>query len=125
MLARISGAKTRIGYQKKVLLKYRVRRDSLSGDSMQRIEREIDSYRRVKKQFELDALQREIIENQLVRLNAELEIERGKAFLLDEDFAAAHRAFRIANEYRKSKRLRLPWPSTMRTRRTCEVGVSM
>ena len=25
----------------------------------------------------------------------------------------------------KSKRLRLPWPSTMRTRRTCEVGVSI
>ncbi len=98
---------TRIGYQKQVLLKYRVRRDSLSGNSMQRVEREIDSYRRVKSQFELDAAQREIIENQLVRLNAELEIERGKAFLLHEDFAAAHTAFRAANEYRKSKRLQL------------------
>lgn len=95
----------RIGYQKRVLLKYRVRRDSLSGNSMERVEREIDSYQRVRKQFELNEAQEKIIENQTERLNAELEIERGKAFLVREEFASARAAFRAANEYKKSKRL--------------------
>ncbi len=99
--------KTRIGYQKQVLLKYRVRRDSLSGDSVQRVEREIDVYRRVREQIELDEAHERIIEKQLTRLNAELEIERGKSFLIQENFAAAQTAFRQANEYRKSKRLQL------------------
>ena len=98
---------TRIGYQKKVLLKYRVRRDSLSGDSVQRVEREIDVYRRVREQIELGEAHERIVENQLKRLNAELEIERGKSFLIEENFAAANTAFRKANEYRKSKRLQL------------------
>ncbi|MDQ2747000.1 MAG: glycosyltransferase family 2 protein [Acidobacteriota bacterium] len=97
---------TRIGYQKQVLLKYRVRPDSLSGNSMQRVERELDSYRRVKKQFALDDAEKRIVETQLTRLGAELEIERGKSFLLNEDFAAARTAFGKANEYRRSNRLR-------------------
>lgn len=99
--------KTRIGYQKRVLLKYRVRRDSLSGDSIQRVEREIDVYARVKKQIELDGAQKKIIENQLKRLRAELEIERGKSFLMQKNFAAAQTAFQKANEYRQSKRLQM------------------
>ena len=98
---------TRIGYQKKILLKYRVRRDSLSGDSVQRVEREIDVYRRVREQIALDESHERIIENQLARLNAELEVERGKSFLIEENFAAAQTAFQTANEYRKSKRLQL------------------
>lgn len=97
----------RIGYQKKVLLKYRVRRDSLSGDSVQRVEREIDVYRRVEKQLKLSAAQQQIINRQLARLEAELEIERGKSYLLQKDFAAAQNAFQKANEYRASKRLKM------------------
>ena len=98
---------TRIGYQKQVLLKYRVRLDSLSGDSIQRVTREIDVFRRVAEHLELDEAQHKIIENQLTRLNAELEIERGKSFLLQEDFASARNSFQIANRYRRSKRLQM------------------
>lgn len=99
--------KTRIGYQKQVLLKYRVRRDSLSGDSVQRVEREIDVYRRVREQIKLDDAHEQIIEKQLTRLNAEIEIERGKSFLIEENFTAARKSFQKANEYRKSKRLQM------------------
>ena len=95
----------RVGYQKRVLLKYRVRLDSVSGNSIQRVEREINAYDRIAGMLELNERQKEIIRRQKARLNADLEVERGKSFLLKEDFAAAKNAFSKANEYRKSKYL--------------------
>jgi len=97
----------RIGYQEKVLLKYRVHLDSLSGDSVQRVQREIDVFERVKKTIELDDTQKEIVETQVEGLWADLEVERGKSFLLGEDFPAARAAFEKANRTRGSFRLRL------------------
>ncbi len=97
----------RIGYQTRVLLKYRVRLDSLSGNSIQRVQREIDVFDRVLKLIELNEQQKQIVENQLTRLNAEMEIERGKSFLLKKDFLAARRAFEKGNQIRRSKQLRL------------------
>ena len=97
----------RIGYQRKVLLKYRVRLDSLSGNSAQRIQREIDVYQRVTKLIELTAAEKLIVQNQLTRLAAEMEIERGKSLLLQKDFVAARQAFEKGNQYRKSNQLRL------------------
>ena len=97
----------RIGYQKKVLLKYRVRRESLSGDSIDRVSREIDVYKRVEKKLRLDENQKAIVKKHLGRLEADLEIERGKSFLLQEKFDAAERAFAKANEHRRSNRLRI------------------
>lgn len=97
----------KIGYQRKVLLKYRVRLDSLSGDSVQRLERERDVYNRVSEQIELDEAHKKIVSRHLARINADLEIERGKSYLLEENFAAARSAFEKANEYRRSNRLRV------------------
>ena len=97
----------RIGYQRKVLLKYRVHRESLSGDSVQRVEREIDVYGRIKKLFDLTEKQKTIVVEQLQRLDADLEIERGKSFLLAGKFDQAAAAFAKANEYQKSNRLRV------------------
>lgn len=104
---KIAKAGGKIGYQKKVLLKYRVRIDSLSGNSVQRVQREIDVYDRVLKQIELNQTQKEIVEKQLTRLKAEMEIEKGKFFLLQKDFAAAQESFARGNAYRRSFRLRL------------------
>jgi glycosyltransferase involved in cell wall biosynthesis len=97
----------RIGYQKKVLLKYRVHLDSLSGNSVQRVERSINVYHRVLNKIELNDSQREIVKKQLARLEADLRVERGKSFLLQEDFDSAEKAFAEANKYRKSPRLQL------------------
>ncbi len=97
----------RIGYQKKILLKYRVRADSLSGNSLQRVEREINVFHRVEKLFALNKEQKKIVEHHLKRLDADLEIEKGKSYLLQKNFSAALKAFEKANEYRRSRRLRL------------------
>ena len=95
----------RIGYQRKTLLKYRVRLDSLSGNSIERVQREIDVYHRVERLIDLTAKQRDIIRLQLARLEAEVEIERGKSFFLQKDFSSARTAFERSNGYRKSGRL--------------------
>lgn len=97
----------RVGYQKKVLLKYRVHLDSLSGNSIQRVQREIDVFNRVLDSIELDDVQKEIVARQIAGLEADLEVERGKSFLLGEDFIAARTAFEKANKTRGSLRLRL------------------
>jgi teichuronic acid biosynthesis glycosyltransferase TuaG len=97
----------RIGYQKRILLKYRVRVDSLSGNSFERVQREIDVYHRILKLLELNDLQKEIVAKQLIRLAAEMEIEKGKSYLLQENFTAAETAFSKGNQYRQSLRLKI------------------
>lgn len=97
----------RFGYQKKVLLKHRVHIESLSGDSIQRVKREINVYRRLKDKMEFDEKQMQIIEKQIERLNAKRELERGKSFLLQEKFPSAVKSFKKANKYRKSRKLQL------------------
>ena len=97
----------RFGYQKSVLLKYRVHLDGLSGDSIKRVERGISVYQRVERTFNLDDEQKKIIERQLKRFESDLQVECGKSFLLQGNFAAARAAFLKANEFRHSNRLRL------------------
>ena len=97
----------RVDYQRKVLLKYRVHLESLSGDSVQRVEREIDVYHRVLRKIELLPNEKEIVKKHLKRLKFQLEIERGKSFLLAEDYASAEKSFVKANEHKKSFRLQI------------------
>jgi glycosyltransferase involved in cell wall biosynthesis len=103
---RLTHAGAKVGYQRKVLLKYRVRRDSISGNSQQRIQREIDAYDRITKKLELNENQQKIIDERLSILKTALEIERGKGFLLQEDFENARKIFEKANEMRRSLRLK-------------------
>lgn len=98
-----NGAK--IGYQRKQLLKYRVHLNSLSGDSISRVEREIDAFQHVSDVMELDDEQQKIVTNRLACLEADLAVEQGKAFLLAGDYREAAVAFRVANRYRKSLKL--------------------
>ena len=98
-----NGAK--IGYQRKQLLKYRERLDSLSGDSISRVEREHDAFERVARDFDLTPEQKAIVSKHLADLEANLAVEHGKTFLLNGDFREAETAFRIANRHRESLKL--------------------
>jgi glycosyltransferase involved in cell wall biosynthesis len=104
---RMAHSGARVGYQTKPLLKYRVRLDSLSGDSVQRVQREIDVYHRIMDAIELKESELEIVRKHLDRLEAEMEIERGKSFLLKGEFVSASESFEKANEYRHSSRLQM------------------
>lgn len=95
----------RFGYQKEVLLKYRVRSDGLSGNSQQRLQRAIDGYHRIAAQIALNDEEQAIMSRHLVELETEMAIERGKSALLSEDFATAANEFTQANGVRHSLRL--------------------
>ena len=102
---RMAKAGAKIGYQRKVLLKYRVHLGSLSGDSVSRVQREIDVFDRVKRSVDLSASELEILDRRLNDLNADLHVECGKSFLLKEEFRSAKLAFQTANRHRRSLRL--------------------
>jgi glycosyltransferase involved in cell wall biosynthesis len=104
---RMAKSGARIGYQEKVLLKYRVHLDSLSGDSINRVQRGIDVFRRLRESTKLDREELAILDRRLSSFEADLQVERGKAFLLEEEFASAYEAFSQASRHRRSMKLSL------------------
>ncbi|HTH52012.1 MAG TPA: glycosyltransferase family A protein, partial [Pyrinomonadaceae bacterium] len=102
---RMAKAGAKIGYQQKVLLKYRVTTDGLSGDAVSRVEREIDAFERVRRTIDLDGEQQAIVERRIAGLEADLAVEQGKSYLLSGDYKEAALAFRVANRHRKSVKL--------------------
>ncbi len=102
---RIARCGAKIGYQRKVLLKYRIRSGNLTGDALQQIKREIDVYQRVIDKIELTDREKKIVDNQMQRLKAALEVEQGKQFFFRKDFAAARNSFEKANRFQYSGKL--------------------
>ena len=93
----------RAGYQRKVLLNYRVRLDSLSGNAIQRVERELEAYDKIERHLELTPYERELIDSVVQRLKADLRVEHGKDKLARGEFDAA------ADDFRDAYRLRRHW----------------
>jgi glycosyltransferase involved in cell wall biosynthesis len=104
---RMAHAGAKIGYQRDVLVKYRVRSNSVSGNAVQRVQREIDVFTRIANTLELNENQQKIIDYQLERLAAELEFQHGKSYILKEDFASAIKSFETVNAYKRSSKLTL------------------
>lgn len=102
---RIAKTGARIGYQTKPLLKYRVHTEGLSGDAISRVERSIDAFQRVARTIELTDDQRSAVEQRIKGFEADLAVERGKAFLLTGEYPRAAAEFRSANTYRRSFKL--------------------
>lgn len=103
---RVAAAGFRIGYTDKVLLRYRVHTENLSGDSIQRVEREIAVFKRVRETIELSPSELLILERQLRGLEIDLELEKGKSHLVNRDFTAARRSFSRAKAARPSIKLK-------------------
>jgi glycosyltransferase involved in cell wall biosynthesis len=102
---RLAKRGARIGYQRKQLVKYRVSANGLSGDSISRVEREIDAYHRVSRTIPLTEEQQAIVERRIAGLESDLAVEQGKAFLLGGNYREAVVAFRVANHHRRSLKL--------------------
>lgn len=93
---RLAHAGVRIGYQKTVLLKYRIRPGSLSGNAIERAQRELRIFEQVREKLALDPENGWIVNRQIHRLGGRLEIEKGKARLVVGDYAGARAHFRAA-----------------------------
>jgi teichuronic acid biosynthesis glycosyltransferase TuaG len=104
---RLAKAGAAIGYQRKILLKYRVSPNSLSGNSIQRARRTVDGLNLVKEKLELTPPEEKVWRETFAEAEAELFLEIGKAHLMREEFAEARKNFRAANAYYKKPKLKL------------------
>jgi glycosyltransferase involved in cell wall biosynthesis len=95
----------KVGYQEKVLVKYRIRAGSLTGNNIEKAERGIAALELVKDKNDLSESEMRAWENQLTMLKAELSLERGKQNLVNKCFAEARRNFAEANVYRHNFKL--------------------
>jgi len=100
----------KIGYQKKVLVKYRIRDGSLTGNNVEKAERGIAALEMVKNKNDLTESELQAWQNQVMALKAELSLERGKRSLVNGNFTEARKNFAEANTYRHKFKLQaLMW----------------
>jgi hypothetical protein len=100
----------KIGYQEKVMVKYRIREGSLTGDNIAKTERGIAALETVKNKNDLTEPELYAWQNQLTSFNAELYVEQGKQNLANGNFDEARKNFAEANNYRQKFKLKaLMW----------------
>lgn len=102
---RIAKAGFRIGYSLVPRFQYRVSSDGLSGGAESRILRAIDVFQRLRRDVELSTMENEILDRRTKDFEADLDVVRGKQFLLSGDFRKASEAFDRAKSHRWSPRI--------------------
>jgi glycosyltransferase involved in cell wall biosynthesis len=95
----------RIGYQKDVLLRYRVFAGSLSGGFVERAENGVTALRTVKNKFQLDETEQKVWTKRFALANAQVSLEKGKVSLMKENFSDARIFIKTANEFYKKFKL--------------------
>ena len=97
----------RLAYQRKILLRYRSRPNSLSGDAINSHQRELRVFDKVEQSYEFTPAEREEVSEVIRSRRALLEYELGKLYLAPGDFARARQSFANANNLRRSWKARL------------------
>ncbi len=103
---RLARAGARLGYQRKVLLGYRCRRDSLSGNVMNRLAREMLVYRHIKDNYDLTSAEHAELSRVMKLQEAAVELAKGKLRLLSGRFDEARASFTRAHRVRGGWKLR-------------------
>ncbi len=99
---RLAHKGTRMAYQRRVLLRYRTRDNSLSGDEVNVHRRELRVLEKVESSYDLSPAERPEVISVIERRRAVLEFELGKLYLARGEFTHARAAFGKANQSRKS-----------------------
>jgi glycosyltransferase involved in cell wall biosynthesis len=97
----------RLAYQRKVLLSYRSRANSLSGDAINSHQRELRVFDKIEQSYDLTAAERLEVKAVIRSRRALLEYELGKLYLVPGDFARARESFAHANSLQRSWKPRL------------------
>lgn len=104
MWFRLAKRGAKLGFQSRVLLKYRVRAGSLTGNHVQLAERNVTALEGIKAKFDFTESENAAWERQFKIASAMLNVEKGKSQIINGDFAAARQSFAAANRfYRKPK----------------------
>jgi glycosyltransferase involved in cell wall biosynthesis len=97
---------TRLAYQTRVLLKYRARLNSLTGNAINSHLRELLIFEKVEQSYDLTPEERAEVEPVIRNRRALVQYELGKLYLLPGDFARAREAFAKSNSLRPSLKTR-------------------
>jgi glycosyltransferase involved in cell wall biosynthesis len=92
----------RLSYQRKVLLEYRARVGSLSGDAINSHQRELRVFDKIENSYPLTPEERREVTAVIQKRRSLLEYELGKLYLLPGDFALARESFARANALERS-----------------------
>ncbi|NNE98279.1 MAG: glycosyltransferase family 2 protein [Pyrinomonadaceae bacterium] len=103
---RLARSGTRIERNEKILLKYRVRKDSLSGGSLKIAERDVAVIELTEEKYELTESEASAAKERKALAKAFLSLERAKGSLSRENFREALEHFRDANSYYKTIKLK-------------------
>ncbi len=87
----------RAGYQRRVLLRYRYHENSLSGDALNQIKRELRVLGKIESSYDLTPVEREEVLKAMAAIGINLELETGKLHLSKGEFTAAREALLRAN----------------------------
>ena len=95
---RMAGAGARIGYQKKVLAKYRYRSDSISASRVKLHEAALRVLQKTKRGMQLSARETEALDRTAQRLESIMMLERGKNLIVSGEVEAARAMLSKARE---------------------------
>ncbi len=104
---RVARSGARIGYQERILIRYRVRVDSISGTNVERSHRNIRALEVIRDKYELSARELHAWEDKMTVYRAEYELEQGKYFLAGGLFEKARQHIDEANRYFRKPKLTL------------------
>ncbi|HMJ25710.1 MAG TPA: glycosyltransferase family 2 protein [Pyrinomonadaceae bacterium] len=99
------GAK--LAYQRKVLLSYRSRPNSLSGDAINSHKRELRVFDKIEQSYDFTPAERLEVTAVIRKRRALLEYELGKLYLIPGEFARARESFTTANTLQRNWKPRL------------------
>jgi glycosyltransferase involved in cell wall biosynthesis len=97
---------TRMAYQRRTLLRYRSRDNSLSGDEVNVHRRELRVLEKVERSYDLSPAERPEVVSVIARRRAILEFELGKLYLARGEFIHARESFGKANRSGRSWKTR-------------------
>jgi glycosyltransferase involved in cell wall biosynthesis len=104
---RLAKHRARMTYQKKVLVQRRIYEGSLASNPIKSFEGEIGVLEKTRQRSDLTAEEHAAILRILELRRATVEVFRGKQWLSAGEFDSALTAFRVANDYYQSGKLRL------------------
>ena len=104
---RLARTGARLAYQRKVLLSYRSRPNSLSGDAINSHRRELRVFDKIEQSYDFTPAERVEVSGVIRNRRALLEYELGKLYLVPGDFAHARQSFENANNLRRSWKARV------------------
>jgi hypothetical protein len=99
MWFRLAKLGAKIGYQERVLLKYRQRPENLSGTELDRSMRDLWSLLGIKAKFEFTPTEQKALDQKIAEVAALCQVELGKTQLLRGQFDEARSNFAAANRH--------------------------